>query len=392
MSISELWSSSRSQLEDKHVQQIIAFAGAGQLTDRSPASDEFRQFLDHVPSRTLARYAAECLETSFSGSGLALQDIVNQVGKRLGFSVEDGLYRGTPTRSGFDGLWVFPDKHGVVVEVKTTDTYRIDLNRIAEYRHSLVSEGKIAEQGSSVLIVVGRQDTGDLEAQIRGSRFGWDMRLVSVDALLDLMFLKERVDDPALIQRICSILKPQEFTRLDDIIKIVFSAAKDAQEDGETEDIEEAGDETKDAKDRAPPMAFHEACVARVERQLRRTLVRRTRTLYSSPDDRLTVICAVSKAHRHQGQVAYWFAFHPHQKETLEKAAEGAYLVLGCGSQETVLLIPFAELSKWLDDLWTTERDSGSYWHIRLGVDENQILLNRKKGKGRLDITAYRVA
>ncbi len=40
---------------------------------------------------------------------------------------------------------------------------------------------------SSILIVVGRQDTGDLEAQVRGSRHAWEIRLISVDALLQLM-------------------------------------------------------------------------------------------------------------------------------------------------------------------------------------------------------------
>jgi len=35
-----------------------------------------------------------------------------------------------------------------------------------------------------VLIVVGRQDTGELEAQIRGSRHAWDIRLISAEALL----------------------------------------------------------------------------------------------------------------------------------------------------------------------------------------------------------------
>ena len=57
-----------------------------------------------------------------------------------------------------------------------------------------------------MLLIVGRQDTGDLEAQIRGSRHAWDIRIISVDALLRLMSTKEEVEDPLMMQKIHSIL------------------------------------------------------------------------------------------------------------------------------------------------------------------------------------------
>ena len=47
---------------------------------------------------------------------------------------------------------------------------------------------------SSILIVVGRDDTGELEAQVRGSRHAWDIRLISADALVKLVNLKETVE------------------------------------------------------------------------------------------------------------------------------------------------------------------------------------------------------
>jgi len=83
-----------------------------------------------------------------------------------------------------------------------------------------------------MLVVVGRQDTGDLEAQIRGSRFAWDMRVISVDALLRMLKLKEEVEDPSLLKRIHNILIPHEFTRLDPIIEIAFAAVADVNFDG----------------------------------------------------------------------------------------------------------------------------------------------------------------
>src|SRR3977135_2544907 len=139
MSLVELWSISRAQLEGKQVRQIIAFAGLGQLTDGGAGALDFREFFGLVPTKHLLRYADECLNESFPGSGFALQDVVNQIGRRLGYTVTDGRYRGTTNQVGFDGLWKFPDDHTVVIEVKTTDAYRIDLGKIATYRRELIA-------------------------------------------------------------------------------------------------------------------------------------------------------------------------------------------------------------------------------------------------------------
>jgi hypothetical protein len=94
MSLTDLWEKSKDELKDKNVQQIISFAGNGKLTDGSATSDEFRAFLKGISTDLIQRYADQCLMDSFSESGLVLQDIVNQVGHRLGFKVEYGRYRG----------------------------------------------------------------------------------------------------------------------------------------------------------------------------------------------------------------------------------------------------------------------------------------------------------
>jgi hypothetical protein len=60
---------------------------------------------------------------------------------------------------------------------------------------------------------------------------------------------------------------------------------------------------------------------------LGRTFVKRFRITFSSPDNDVVIVCAVSKNHNDPEWPAYWFgfAFQPHHKETLEKAKE-AYL------------------------------------------------------------------
>jgi hypothetical protein len=385
MSLAELWTSSRAELEKKKIHQIIAFAGAGRLTDGGAAATEFREFLGIVPSSHLARYADECLLESFDGSGFALQDVVNQIGRRLGYLVTDGRYRGTTNQVGFDGLWKFPDGHAVVIEVKTTDTYRIDLQRIANYRRELIAQHQLDEEVSSVLLVIGRQETGDLEAQIRGSRHAWDVRLISIDALLRLMFLKERLDDPATIRRICDILKPREFTRLDEIVDIVFSTAEETAEP----DASPAEQELDNVDERTAPAAFHGACIARVEDHFGRRLVRQTRSSYATPDNAFAIVCAVSKTHDVMGHPSYWFSFHPYQKKFLEGTTDG-YLILGCGSERKILALPLTELLSWLPDMWTTQRPNGKfYWHIRVHEEGLKYTVDRSGGAGRIDATRF---
>lgn len=380
MALLDLWKTSPDQLSDKQIHQLIAFAGGGKLRDGSPCAEELKAFLSMAPSSSLASYAEQCLAESFTDSGLALQDVVNEVGSRLGADVTPGRYRGKSTEIGFDGLWVFPNGQSIVVEVKTTDAYRIDLNVIAGYQKALVDAGRISEDASSILLVVGRQDTGDLEAQIRGSRFAWDVRIISVDALNRLVAIKEEVEDPVIIDRIHSILIPREFTRLDEIANILFSAAEDIKQETASEDeAEPGGEETKAKEPKFKPVAFHDACMTRVAKSLGETLLKRSRASYQSADKKIRVNCAVSKEYDSGKHPNYWYAFHPHQQEFLA-GGKNSFVVFGCGASKRVLAIPFEEFNTWLDGMWTTEKEDRSYWHVVIDRVGGQYLLRRKKG------------
>jgi hypothetical protein len=409
MALIDLWESAREAIKDKHIQQVISFAGTGKLSDGSETSKEFRSYLSYIPSDLLARYATECLSTSFDQSGFALQDIVNQIGKRLSFEVVDGSYRGKKGFIGFDGIWKSSMGDDIVVEVKTTDAYRIDLDTLATYRASLIKAERISERDSSILIVVGRQDTGDLEAQIRGSRHAWDIRLISVESLIRLMKLKETVEDPTVIRKICTILTPQEFTRVDGIIDLVFSTAEEVSATGITVDgngtgptIDQLemgiGDDipTKDeersneatAPDKRQQALFHEQCVAKVVAHLKANLVKTSRTTYRSPDGSLALSCTVSKAYARQTRVLYWFAFHPNQQEQLHTARK-AFAAFGCGTDKTLFLFPFVDFASWLSGLNQTVNEKRHYWHVHIIQKDGRWMLLRKADFQDIDITDY---
>jgi hypothetical protein len=245
--ILEIWEENPDLFKSKSLSQILSFIGEGKLKDNSNTSIEFRELLKTIPTEIINKFINDCLIEKFDNSGFALQDIINQMGQRLGFSIENGLYQGKINSIGYDGIWTSKDNHSYIVEVKTTDAYRINLDIIAEYRIKLIESKRIIKENSSILIIVGRQDTGDLEAQIRGSKHAWDIRLLSSDSLLKLLMLKETLNDTKTIQQINEILKPNEYTKIDKLIDLIFLTSQDIQIINDQENnIEESIDTDKD--------------------------------------------------------------------------------------------------------------------------------------------------
>jgi len=131
-SLLDIWIGQREFLETKSIEQIIGIAGDGCLRDGNETSAQFRDLLANLPSQYIVRYVNECLEKSFQQGGLVLQDLVNEIGRRLGFAIDPGFYRGGGTRIGFDGIWRAKENYGFVVEVKTTEAYQMNLDTQAQ--------------------------------------------------------------------------------------------------------------------------------------------------------------------------------------------------------------------------------------------------------------------
>src|SRR6266702_4098359 len=170
MPLLSFWKSNKDEVLKLTIEQVLSNAGDGNLKDATKCSEELRGFFKFAPSSCLFDYARHCLEKSFEKSGLVLQDIVNELGRRLDFEVENGLYQGKPKAVGFDGIWRSKDQPDLIVEVKTTDYVTVSLDKLAEYKERLTAENKVG-RNASIVIVVGREDTGALEAQVRGSRY-----------------------------------------------------------------------------------------------------------------------------------------------------------------------------------------------------------------------------
>jgi hypothetical protein len=391
--LSQLWRDQPDFLAGKSYRQIIQISGDGRLRDGNETSVELRDWLSVIPLERLRQCAEECLLTNFEDSGQALQDSINELGVRLGFKVTPGRYRGVKNSIGNDGLWVGEDGFGFLIEVKTTDAYRINLDRVSHYRTELVGNGKIDDDKSSVVIVVGRQDTGDLEAQIRGSQHAWDIRLISVDALLRLADVKEQLNDWATSNKINHLLRPVEYTRLDGIVDLLFAAKQDLEKSEAVAKPEE--DESKEIKVTAGKYeAVRETAVRKIGEVLKTAFVRVGKAIRASGDGKVRLVCIASQRYEGpSGSSNYWYGFTPAQKSFLDEAAIG-YLSLVCADSGRIYLIPRENLFSWLQDSLTTppepeKFDDIRHWHVYFNDHGDHVDLMKSGGGVIVDLTKY---
>ena len=135
--------------------------------------------------------------------------------------------------------------------------------------------------------------------------------------------------------------------------------------------------------------AFREACAKRVEQFLDCELTRQSSVLFASDEENNAVVCLISREYESGPRVGYWFAFHLSQKNWLEEAGKG-YLALGCGSPDSVLLIPIKELTPLLAEMNQTVRvDRNPYWHVHLKLERDRLILRRRRGSTPIDLNRY---
>jgi len=120
MPLIALWESNSAVIDQFSIEQVVATAGSGELKDGSLCSIELRGFLAQVSTPKLASYVERCLSTGFSKSGMVLQDLINELGRRLDFVVENGRYQGVPNAVGFDGIWNSPEGRSIVMDYGDT--------------------------------------------------------------------------------------------------------------------------------------------------------------------------------------------------------------------------------------------------------------------------------
>jgi hypothetical protein len=396
-SISSLWETNSELFKSKKIQQIISFAGEGTLKDNNQTSIEFRELLSKIPSELLYKYINECLSDKFDGSGLVLQDLVNQVGSRLGFQVKYGRYRGTKNAIGYDGIWTSKDQNNIIIEVKTTDAYRINLNDLAKYRTQLIEQKEFTLNNSSILIVVGREDTGDLESQIRGSHHSMDIRLIGADALWNLLSLKENLNDAKTSYQINSILRPIEYLKIDRLVELISTTAKDFEMNqvspDDTEEVPQKSEDESMLKDQLQSLStdFYGGCIELINSKLKIDLIKQTRTSYMTADSKVGLVLTFSKSYiaPSDGE-RYWYSIYQHHRDFLKDLSE-AYIAFGCGSIMNLFLIKFEFIDELLPYMSTSTKSFGDYWHIFIYNRDGKFTLRVPRKGESIDLEGFKV-
>lgn len=376
------------------IQQLVSNAGNGQLKDNSECQSEIREFLQSVDAEKLEEYSRYCLDHStFTDGGFALQDVVNEMGRRLGFKVTSGRYRGVRNENGFDGIWHSPFIGSLVVETKTTAAYTINLETIANYRNGLIEEGLI-QRDSSILFVVGRQDTLALEQQVRGSQHAWTMRIVGIDALLKTLKINVSSVSEEVTEQIHAMFKPIEYTRIDPIINVVFTATEDKEE---SKDIENEPDgfveDEEQATSRSEALRLQQAKrqqIADAFGLLHNTkLVKRKTALFSSPDETVRTAISVSKRYDLTNQ-NYWYAYL-HPMRVFLGGGELSFMIFGCMDRNEAFAIPYEKMELLCAKLNSTpaKNNREEYWHVLLKDSGDSVSLYSTKTSSEISLRDY---
>lgn len=221
------------------------------------------------------------------------------------------------------------------------------------------------------------------------------MRLISIDRLIRLVQIKEKADDVATLNQIRQLLQPFEYTKIDRIIDVIFTTTRNVETQQELEHTTEELSVTEREPNRQARTSLEELNAKRQQAVTAfatikgKPLIRRSTTLFSSPDKTFRVCCAVSK--RYEGDYQpYWYAFHPAWNDFLSEG-EDSFFVLSCMDRDEAFAIPFAWLAENRQNLNTTERGEKSYWHVPITtLPGGDLAINTSRVGTKTPLSGYR--
>ena len=196
----------------------------GELRDSSSSSSKFRDFIasSSFTRQDLESWTRECLASSDRNHAYAFQDLVNEIGRKIGFRMESGFYVGRAGADNHDGVWTSP-KSGIhlVVESKKSTAFKIDPAKVGEYIEGLASKRSWKKERTYGLFVIGEDKPGTLIDTIRGSDYRNSIRLVPIGALLRLLRMKE--DTGLGHEKLVKLLVPLDAINIGELVDLVES-------------------------------------------------------------------------------------------------------------------------------------------------------------------------
>jgi hypothetical protein len=223
---------------------------AGELKDGSRASEKLREKIqDDATLGDIESLLDESLSGSDSYHNRALQDIVNNIGSRLGFEVEYGAYKPSSGGPAYDGLWVSNQLESeevyLVVEIKKSTTYTIDPeHQPGSYMEYLVDERGISSGQVYGLIVAGDDRKLDsLVHSVRGSEYRNRVRVITCDRLFELLSMQEQSE--LSHAQVAQVLLPMDTVNVGSLVDLMNRIVKESPGGGESDTGESSGESTE---------------------------------------------------------------------------------------------------------------------------------------------------
>ena len=355
------------------------------LKDGSNESIEFREHLKSMDLGDLEQYLGAVL--SQKADGKVLQDIVNALGAHIGFNVEFGLYQGKKGAIGFDGYWWLPNIH-LIVECKTTDAYRINTGTLRKYAMELAAERELEEM-PDILLVVGRVDTGDIEAQIRGSRMDDRISVIGAESLLDFAKTIGALAGGPATNKLREMLIPRDHTRLDDLSLLISEVVYETRQVA-TESMDDSSDSaTPDYLNKSDLTAAREKVLDRIAADAGElTLVPGTKNRFVADSNGLLhVLFMSSKKHNRKDQ-QYWYSLPKNWADSIGE--DEGLLILHRQSDLGYYEIPWASMKPLLNGLNLSPNKSGGSWHVGLRDTNGRVELLLPRSNAAADLQPYR--
>ena len=372
--------------EGKTIEQIVSHCGDGKLKDGGDTQKELRDYLAGCDIKTLKRHTEECLkENKFDARGFVLQDIVNTLAKRLELKVEHGRYRGTQRDddNGVDGVWK-TDDHAFVVEVKTTDTYRMNLNTISDYRDNLLQNQKIKNNNSLLLVMGDMSKDENLVAQVRGLPRAWDTRIITVGSLIQLVELKVEESSGLNLDYFYKVLKPFDYICVDGLVTLLNDIVSDVS-DTEEDDILETEEKTRSIQKTND--SHRKRVLKTIETMHGGNLVQKGRTRFENSKTGELFFISFSKKHREKQNAYYWYTYNYNPSNKCD------FLALYTKEpKDWFYLIPVETIEKLADEGKLNFNDQENFRRVHIAMDMNkgEMMLRLKKGHDKESLEKYK--
>jgi len=230
---------------------------------------------------------------------------------------------------------------------------------------------------------------------ISRSRHAWDVRLISLEALLRLAEVKEELSDWETSNKINQLLRPVEYTRLDGIVELLFAAKRDLElADTVAPPSEDNRAGERSSVSRSDLESARERAIALIEKRLSCNFVRRGRALRESSDGLKRLVCLASQRYEGPSESGnYWYGFTPSQNSFLSARGEG-WVALACADSNRVFLAPWKQFQAWLPACLTTPAgpvtvDEVRHWHVYFYDFGNYVDLMKSGGGVITDLTPF---